>query len=46
LDYLRGGMQIALIFAIDFTTSNGEVTNPDSLHYICSNSFNDYETAI
>ena len=46
LDYLRGGMQIALIFAIDFTSSNGEVTNPDSLHYICSNSFNDYETAI
>ena len=46
LDYLRGGMQIALVFAIDFTSSNGEVTNPESLHYISSHSFNDYETAI
>ena len=46
VDYLRGGMQIALVFAIDFTSSNGEVTDPQSLHYVSSNSFNDYETAI
>ena len=46
LDYLRGGVQIGLVFAIDFTSSNGPVTDPNSLHYISDERFNDYESAI
>jgi len=45
LDYIRGGMQINLTVAIDFTGSNGDPTKPFSLHYLGSNC-NSYETAI
>ena len=45
IDYLRGGMQINLWVAIDFTGSNGNPTLPNSLHYLGSKS-NQYETAI
>jgi len=45
IDYLRGGMQINLWVAIDFTGSNGAPNLPNSLHYLGSNS-NQYETAI
>ena len=45
LDYLRGGMQINLWVAIDFTGSNGIPSSPTSLHYIGVES-NQYETAI
>ena len=45
LDYIRGGMQINLAIGIDFTGSNGKVTDPNSLHYIGSKS-NSYEIAI
>ena len=31
---------------IDFTRSNGEINNPNSLHRIIHGSFNDYEQAI
>jgi hypothetical protein len=33
-DYLRNGIEISLIGAIDFTYSNGAPSNPNSLHYI------------
>mmetsp|Transcript_40624 Transcript_40624/g.61901 ORF Transcript_40624/g.61901 Transcript_40624/m.61901 type:complete len:247 (-) Transcript_40624:590-1330(-) len=33
LDYIFGGCEIGLQVAIDFTLSNGDVTNPHSLHY-------------
>ena len=33
IDYLRGGMQISLSIAIDFTASNLPPTDPKSLHY-------------
>jgi hypothetical protein len=33
-DYIMGGCEISLIVAIDFTGSNGDPTNPSSLHYI------------
>ena len=46
LDYIRGGMQINLVVAIDFTGSNMNPTNPNSLHYIGSENPNAYELAI
>ena len=45
LDYLRGGMQINLTVAIDFTGSNGDPTKPFSLDYLGTNG-NSYEVAI
>ena len=45
IDYLRGGMQINLWVAIDFTGSNGIPTLQNSLHYLGPNP-NQYETAI
>ena len=34
VDYLRSGWIISLSVAIDFTASNGEISDPTSLHYI------------
>ena len=45
LDYIRGGMQINLTVAIDFTGSNGDPSKPNSLHYLGTNA-NSYEIAI
>ena len=45
LDYLRGGTQICLSIAIDFTASNNPPTDPKSLHYIGVKN-NLYEKAI
>ena len=45
IDYLRGGMQINLTVAIDFTGSNGPPNMPNSLHYLGAKE-NQYETAI
>ena len=45
IDYLRGGMQINLSIAIDFTASNLEPNDPKSLHYL-SSYYNQYEMAI
>lgn len=33
LDYIRGGVKLHLVAAIDFTTSNGKPTDPHSLHH-------------
>ena len=46
LDYIVGGVQIALTVGIDFTGSNGNPTSPNSLHYITSSGHNSYEKAI
>jgi hypothetical protein len=46
VDFLRGGLQLSMIFGIDFTASNGEPDKETSLHYINSNSLNDYQRAI
>ena len=46
LDYLKGGMEINLTIAIDFTSSNLDPKRPDSLHYIGTNQMNAYEKAI
>jgi hypothetical protein len=45
LDYIRGGMQMNLVVAVDFTGSNGNPKNPNSLHYLGNNA-NAYEIAI
>jgi hypothetical protein len=47
-DYLRGGIQLNLIVAIDFTGSNGNPRDPRSLHYMSPNgdSMNQYEQCI
>lgn len=34
LDYIRGGVQLNMILAIDYTGSNGVPSQPTSLHYI------------
>jgi hypothetical protein len=46
LDYIRGGLQIALTIGIDFTASNGKPNEYKSLHYTGDNNFNFYEKAI
>ena len=33
MDFLQGGWVLNLNCAIDFTSSNGEITDPKSLHY-------------
>lgn len=45
LDYLRGGLQLNMITAIDFTASNRDVRDPRSLHFL-SQQPNQYETCI
>jgi len=45
-DYVRGGCEINLSVAIDFTGSNGDPRHPSSLHYISDTTKNDYEKAI
>ena len=34
IDYVHGGTQLALIVAVDFTSSNGYPHRNDSLHYL------------
>ena len=46
VDYLKAGVQIGLIIAIDFNKSNGDPNNGDSLHYIDDAYPNQYERAI
>eukprot|EP01096_Ripella_sp_DP13-Kostka_P000596 TRINITY_DN1064_c2_g1_i2.p1 TRINITY_DN1064_c2_g1~~TRINITY_DN1064_c2_g1_i2.p1 ORF type:complete len:956 (+),score=432.93 TRINITY_DN1064_c2_g1_i2:97-2964(+) len=45
LDYIRGGCEINLVVAIDYTQSNGEPEQPTSLHYQRSGA-NEYVSAI
>ena len=46
VDYLKAGIQIGLLIAIDFSESNGDPNNGDSLHYIDDVHPNQYERAI
>ena len=45
IDFLRGGLQISMIVGIDFTSSNKQIDDPNSLHYFQDN-VNKYEKAI
>jgi hypothetical protein len=42
LEFVRGGLQLALIGAIDFTSSNGDPNDPYSLHFIKKDGYNSY----
>ena len=44
VDYLRSGWTVSMVAAVDYTASNGEPSNPNSLHYMGSN--NQYEAAL
>lgn len=47
VDYLRGGCELSLMVAIDFTGSNGDPSLPDSLHYVVNGGrLNPYEHCI
>uniref|UniRef100_A0A3B3TSX1 Copine VIII n=1 Tax=Poecilia latipinna TaxID=48699 RepID=A0A3B3TSX1_9TELE len=46
LDYIRGGTQINFTVAIDFTASNGNPSQPTSLHYMSPYQLNDYAMAL
>ncbi|GJJ74601.1 hypothetical protein EMPS_06959 [Entomortierella parvispora] len=46
LDFLAGGGTIGLTVAIDFTQSNGDPRQPNSLHYRSPHGENDYSRAI
>lgn len=47
LDFIRGGCEMKLLLAVDFTASNGNPRNPNSLHYFGDpNRPNDYLRAI
>ncbi len=48
LDYIKGGCEMQLCVAIDFTGSNGDPRQPGTLHYLSpdGSSKNDYEKAI
>jgi len=45
-DYLRSGLQLNLITAIDFTASNRDCNDPRSLHFLQPNAMNSYEQCI
>ena len=46
IDYLRGGEQLNLVVAIDFTGSNGNPIDPSSLHAFKPGQLNEYQTAL
>eukprot|EP00753_Platysulcus_tardus_P015302 PLAT4957.2.p1 GENE.PLAT4957.2~~PLAT4957.2.p1 ORF type:complete len:436 (-),score=200.57 PLAT4957.2:50-1267(-) len=46
LDYVRGGCEINLLVAIDYTASNGAPSLPSSLHYRSPVQLNQYELAM
>jgi len=46
VDYLRGGLQLNLSVAIDFTASNGTPSDRSSLHFLNNYSPNQYQQAI
>ncbi|CAB1444403.1 unnamed protein product [Pleuronectes platessa] len=46
LDYIRGGTQINFTVAIDFTASNGNPSQPTSLHYMSPYQLNNYAMAL
>ncbi|CAK9002105.1 unnamed protein product [Durusdinium trenchii] len=47
LDYVRGGLELRMILGIDFTRSNMDTMNPESLHSLCERGLaTAYEDAI
>ena len=46
LELLNKGLQISMVVGVDFTASNGDVSNPSSKHYFQGREPNQYERAI
>ena len=46
LDYIKGGTELHFAVAIDFTASNGVVSDPKSLHFMTESYPNSYEIAL
>ena len=46
IDYLRAGINIKVLIAVDYTSSNLPHTNPNSYHYISQSTTNPYESSI
>lgn len=46
VDYIMGGCEISLVIGIDFTASNGDSLQPNSLHFCDQFHANEYELAI
>ena len=46
MDYLQGGTLMNFSVAVDFTASNGNPMDPDSLHFLSSHGMNQYTHAI
>ena len=46
MDYIVSGMEMNFVVAIDFTASNGDPGNPQSLHFNQSHYPNQYIQAI
>merc|ERR1712012_1150369 len=46
MDYLQGGLALNFSVAIDFTASNGDPRNPQSLHFLSQSGENQYTQAI
>ncbi|GFP93377.1 protein bonzai 3 [Phtheirospermum japonicum] len=47
LDYISSGFELSFMVAVDFTASNGDPRNPDSLHYsVPTGRLNAYQQAI
>uniref|UniRef100_A0A8C5JAE4 Copine C-terminal domain-containing protein n=1 Tax=Junco hyemalis TaxID=40217 RepID=A0A8C5JAE4_JUNHY len=46
LDYIKGGTQLSFTVAIDFTASNGNPSQPTSLHYLSPFQLNAYSLAL
>ncbi len=44
INYIKAGLELNLMFAIDYTASNGPYEHPESLHHIDSDGhkLNDY----
>lgn len=46
LDFIRGGLELAFVVAVDFTASNGNPATPQSLHYNTPNQPSQYVQAL
>ncbi|KAJ6238827.1 copine-8 [Anaeramoeba flamelloides] len=46
LSYFKMGIEMNLVFSIDFTASNGHINSPNSLHYTDDFSLNQYQESI
>ena len=46
IDFLKDGLELNMTIAVDFTASNGNPTDANSLHYMSPNGMNQYQMAI